>query len=194
MSENPVLEIDQEEDAPVQDELEVLKARADKMGVRYHPNISLAKLKERLAKEDVEEGGEDVEKEVVAVGKETESQLRVRMRREANKLVRIRVSCMNPTKREWEGEIITTGNSLVGTIRKFVPFNAEEGYHVPHMIYEQLLQRECQIFHTVKDSKGNRSRKGKLIKEFAIEKLPPLTEQELKDLAQRQAMAAGGGV
>jgi hypothetical protein len=60
------------------------------------------------------------------------------------------------------------------------------------MIYEQLLQRQCQIFYTHKDAKGNKSRKGKLIKEFSIELLPALTTSELKDLAQRQAMAQSG--
>lgn len=176
------------EDELVVDELEVLKARADKLGIKYHPSISLAKLKEKVS-----EGLADDTPEVVIVkpGKETEVQLKARKRREANALIRIRVSCMNPNKKEWDGEIITTGNTNTGTIKKFVPFNSDEGYHVPHMIYEQLLQRQCQVFVTVKDNRGNKVRKGKLIKEFAVEVLPPLTEKELKELAQRQAMAAG---
>jgi hypothetical protein len=41
----------------------------------------------------------------------------------------------------------------------------------------------------VKDSRGNNVRKGKLIKEFAIEVLPQLTEAELKEMARRQAMS-----
>lgn len=177
------------EDELVVDELEVLKARADKLGIKYHPSISLAKLKEKVS-----EGlADDIPEEVVTVkpGKETDVQLKARKRREANALIRIRVSCMNPNKKEWDGEIITTGNTNTGTIKKFVPFNSDEGYHVPHMIYEQLLQRQCQVFVTVKDNRGNKVRKGKLIKEFAIEVLPPLTEKELKELAQRQAMASG---
>ena len=176
------------EDELVVDELEVLKARADKLGIKYHPSISLAKLKEKVT-----EGLEEDSPEVVTVkpGKETDVQLKARKRREANALIRIRVACMNPNKKEWDGEIITTGNTNTGTIKKFVPFNSDEGYHVPHMIYEQLLQRQCQVFVTVKDNRGNKVRKGKLIKEFAIEVLPPLTEKELKELAQRQAMASG---
>lgn len=177
------------EDELVVDELEVLKARADKLGIKYHPSISLAKLKEKVS-----EGlADDTPEEVVTVkpSKETDVQLKARKRREANALIRIRVSCMNPNKKEWDGEIITTGNTNTGTIKKFVPFNSDEGYHVPHMIYEQLLQRQCQVFVTVKDNRGNKVRKGKLIKEFAVEVLTPLTEKELKELAQRQAMATG---
>lgn len=177
------------EDELVVDELEVLKARADKLGIKYHPSISLAKLKEKVSEGLADETPEEVI--TVKPGKETDVQLKARKRREANALIRIRVSCMNPNKKEWDGEIITTGNTNTGTIKKFVPFNSDEGYHVPHMIYEQLLQRQCQVFVTVKDNRGNKVRKGKLIKEFAIEVLPPLTEKELKELAQRQAMASG---
>ena len=44
------------------------------------------------------------------------------------------------------------------------------------------------MFVTVKDSRGNSIRKGKLIKEFAIDVLPPLTADELKEMARRQAL------
>ena len=175
------------DDLPVQDELAVLKARADALGISYHPSIGVEKLREKVnaaLKKD-----EAPQEAPTADAKETESQRRNRLREEASKLVRIRLTCMNPHKKEWQGEFITAGNSVVGTFTKFIPFNADEGWHVPHIIYEQLRDRECQVFVTVRDSKGNATRKGKTIKEFAIEVLPPLTEEELKDLAQRQAMA-----
>ena len=70
-----------------------------------------------------------------------------------------------------------------------MPFNADAGWHVPRIIYQQLAERQCQIFTTVTDSRGNKSRKGKLIREFAIEMMPNLTPAELHELAQRQAMA-----
>jgi hypothetical protein len=47
------------------------------------------------------------------------------------------------------------------------------------------------MYHTVQDNKGNKVRKSKLVNEFNIEVLPALTKEELKDLAQRQAMEAG---
>lgn len=109
--------------------------------------------------------------------------------KEATKLVRIRVTCMNPAKKEWEGEIFTVGNSVIGTHKRFVPFNADEGWHVPQIMLDMIKNRECQVFITEKSKHGVSVRRGKLIKEFAVEVLPPLTEEELKDLAQRQAMA-----
>lgn len=171
-------------DLPVVDELTALKARADMMGVKYHPSISLEKLKEKITAHM--NAGED---KPVA---EPEMD-RAALQKSASELMRIRVTCMNPAKKEWEGEIFTVGNSVVGTFKKYVPFNADEGWHVPRIIYEQLKDRECQVFTTVRDSRGNSTRKGKLIKEFAIEILPNLTEEEIKELAQRQAMAKSVG-
>jgi len=175
---------------PVQDELSTLKARADLMGIKYHPTISLNKLRYKV--EAAIDGEEDeTEKEPVApkVEVETDGAMRMRLRREASELVRIRVSCLNPAKKEWEGEILAAGNSIVGTHSKYVPFNNDEGWHVPRIIYNMMQDRQCQIFVTTKDSRGNTSRSGKLIKEFAIEVMPSLTPEELADLAQRQAMA-----
>ena len=171
------------------DELTSLKQRADLLGLSYHPSIGLEKLREKvnaaLASQE-ETKPEEIAQEPLA---ETNEQKRRRLRDEAAKLVRIRVTCMNPNKKEWEGEIITAGNAGVGTYKKYVPFNADEGWHVPNIIYQVLKGRECQVFYTVTGPRGNKFRKGKLIKEFAIEVLPPLTEDELKDLAQRQAMS-----
>ena len=174
-----------ESDSPevVPDELRLLKARADMMGIAYHPSIGVEKLREKLAATLTPSDEKPVTQE------ETESEYRGRKVREASELIRIRIACMNPAKREWQGEIIAVGNSLVGTFRKYVPFNADDGWHVPKIIYNFLVNRECQVFTSVKDGKGNLIRKGKLIKEFNIEVLPPLTKEELEELARRQAMA-----
>ena len=174
-----------------QDELSTLKARADLLGISYHPSIGVEKLREKLAAAITDEAkNEDTE---ASKPTESETQKRLRLLQEATKLVRIRVTCMNPAKKEWEGEIITVGNSAVGTLKKYIPFNADEGWHVPNIIYQALQERQCQVFVSSKTKNGVTIRQGKLIKEFAIEVLPPLTEEELKDLAQRQAMAKSIG-
>lgn len=182
----------QNEDTLNQDELASLKQRADLLGISYHPSIGLEKLRakvnEAVVQEAPDKDADEVVKDVVAT-QESEAARRLRLRNEAAKLVRIRLTCMNPNKKEWDGEIITAGNAAVGTFKKYIPFNADDGWHVPNIIYQQLLQRECQIFVTVRDERGNKMRKGKLIKEFAIEVMPQLTEKELAELARRQAMA-----
>lgn len=183
-------EFDIDEDAlVVPDELTTLKARADLLGVKYHPSVGVDKLRSKIEDFLADAEPEESKAPVAVAAAESEREFRLRKKREASELVRIRVTCMNPFKKEWEGEIFTAGNSVVGTFKKYIPFNAEEGWHVPRIIYNQLLQRQCQVFTSTRDGRGNTIRKGKLIKEFAIEVLPQLTEAELKDLAQRQAMA-----
>ena len=176
-------------------ELENLKSRAEKLGVKFHPSISAEKLREKIKAAQTEgEGsvGEQSEgKSAAGTKEESPAAKKLRMKREALKLVRVRITCMNPAKKEWEGEIITVANNAVGTVKRYVPFNTEDGWHVEHILLEQLRERQCQIFVTEKDSRGNKVRKGKLIREFAIEVLDPLTEEELRELAQRQAMAKG---
>lgn len=177
------------------DELTTLKARADLLGLKYHPSIGLETLREKVngavaAKDDTElpaaaPMATEAQETLPAV--ETDGQFRARKKREANELIRLRITCMNPSKAEWDGEIFTSGNSLVGSFKKYVPFNADEGWHVPRIIYNQLKERECQIFVAHQDARGNTIRKGKMIKEFAIEILPNLTPEELDELARRQA-------
>lgn len=183
-------EENQDAEVIVQDELDALKARANLLGVKFHPSISLEKLREKVNAAVTSEGeAEEAPNTPSETKEETIGEKRKRLKAEALKLIRIRLTCLNPAKKEWEGEIITVGNSLIGSVKKFVPFNADDGWHVPYVIYQQLKERQCQIFQTATDARGNKVRKGKLIKEFAIEVLPPLTKEELEELARRQAMA-----
>jgi hypothetical protein len=191
MSEDQTVEVVEALEVP--DELTSLKQRADLLGLSYHPAIGLAKLRAKVlaaledpVEEEVEEKVADFDATPFA---ESEHVRNNRLRQEAMELVRIRISCMNPNKKEWEGEIFSVGNGLIGTQKKFVPFNNEEGWHVPRCIYNMIVSRECQVFVSLRDARGNAIRKSKIIKEFAVEVLPNLTTDELQELARRQAMA-----
>lgn len=183
------------DDLPVEDELTSLKARADLMGISYHPSIGVDKLREKVnaqltAEAENADSDESIPVEDSATEEEeTAAQKRYRKKKEAGEQIRVRITCMNPNKREWSGEIFITGNSVVGTYKKYVPYDTI--WHVPRIILNQIQERQCQVFYTERDVRGNKMRKGKLIKEFGVEILPQLTEKELKELAQRQAMAAG---
>lgn len=203
MSDENVVNVKEVDDEPKFDALDALKKKAKLMGVKHHHKIGIEKLTKLL--EEKEAGTVDP-----APVKEDPSRFdmqpaptkitgrigrrltrREYLRKEAAKLVRIRVACMNPNKKEWEGEIYTVSNSVVGTFKKYVPFNNDEGWHVPNIIFQHMLERECQIFYTAKGPRGNKIRKGKLIKELVVEVLPDLTTKERKDLAIKQAMARG---
>lgn len=172
-----------------QDELTTLKARADQLGIQYHPSIGVDKLKEKVNAKLTGDESQGPAAPEAEEEKETENQMRLRKRKEAEELVRIQVTCMNPNKREWEGEMFTVGNAVIGTHKKYVPFDVE--WHVPRVIYNVMKERQCQVFVTKRDDRGRQVREGKLIREFNIAVLTPLTEKELKELAQRQAMASG---
>lgn len=160
----------------MQNELEVLKARADQLKIQYHPSIGLDKLREKV-NEALKDKPDPQPKSIDPVAK-----------KEAAKLIRVRIACMNPLKKDWEGEIFDVGNSVVGSFKKFVPFNVE--WHIPQLMFNFIKERKFQTFYTEKVN-GQEVRRGKQVAEFSIEVLPPLTEKELKELAQRQAMAAG---
>ena len=185
----------------VPDELVLLKERADTMGIKYHPSIGIDKLKEKIEEtrnnlqltdtEKVDEVINNIDINAVSVGApvvETGGQRRVRLRKEATKLVRIRVTNMNPIKSNLKGEILCAGNASIGMVKKFIPFNAEQGWHVPQILLTQLQNRKYMSHYEVKIG-NQRIKKHKLIPEFAIEILKPLTPKEIKELAQRQIIA-----
>lgn len=118
--------------------------------------------------------------------------LRSRMIAEQMRLIRCRITNMDPKKKDLPGEIFTVANRILGTVRKFVPYGelTDEGYHIPYIIYQQLKDREFLQVRTTKHPRtGAPQVHTKYVREFAIEVLPPLTEQELKDLAIAQTAA-----
>ena len=187
-----------EEQELTEDELTVLTARAAQLGIKHHPAIGLEKLRAKVAEATAPAKVPEVvaapaaavkESPKALTAKQLETQEFNRVKKEATKLIRVNVSCMNPSKAEWDGEIFTTGNSVTGTLKRYVHFN--EVWHVEQMVLDMMEARVCQIFVTIKDRQGAKSRKGKQIKEFNIERLTSLSAKDLKELEQRQAMAGG---
>jgi hypothetical protein len=191
-------EVTQNEDEQVANtvtERETLERQAKMLGVEYHPSLGIDKLRDRV-KAKLQEEFPDAALIVaapapvaVAPVPETTLQKNKRLKLAANKLVRIQIACMNPNKGEWEGEVFTAGNSVVGTLSKYVPYNVD--WHVPQIILNMIDDRKCQLFYTATDDKGRKYRKGRMAKEYTVSILPDLSTEELHDLAQRQAIAKG---
>lgn len=185
-------------------ELKDIRKEADTLGISYHHRAGPAKIQAAITSfhaanvppvEDSKALNEEAYKELPPeIDFMTEAQFNARNptdpRQEANRLVRIRVTCMNPVKKEWPGELLSVGSAFLGTFKKFVPFD-NTPYHVPQIILDFMLERKCSSFYTETDSKGNKTRKSKLVDEFNIDLMTPLTFQEMKDLAQQQAMREG---
>lgn len=110
---------------------------------------------------------------------------------DAMRLIRVRVTNFDPKKKDMTGDWYTFANDVVGTVRKFVPYGeqSDDGYHIPNCIYEMLCEKEFQSVRVTKQADGKDRIESKWVKEFAFEVLPPLTKQELADLATAQAAA-----
>lgn len=188
-------------------ELDLLKQRADQMGIPYKSNIGIdalkAKIEAKLAGEQPPADGDDDQPagdqpEAAAPKKaksraEIEQDIRDEQAKEQMKLIRCRITCLNPAKAAIKGEIITVANRYVGTVRKFVPFGeaTDNGYHIPQIMLNELKTRKFNSVTTKKGENGQLLPIQRMVPEFAIEILEPLTMEELGKLAATQMAAAG---
>ncbi len=129
--------------------------------------------------------------EEASVGKVTVGQAKLRARRDATKLVGVNVTCKDPLKTNWEGEIFTVSNDVVGDIKKYVQFDTEDGWHVPQMIVNMLKTKKCTVFKQKKGRDGKYVSEPRVVNAFSIEYLEPLTADELDELARQQRAEAG---
>ena len=196
-------EIDQNEETMTQEEeLDLLKEQAKLMGIKVSGNIGIDTLRERIRqKRESEDTSERLEETAKATPAATtprymrkssaQMKLRQEQKKEQMKLVRVRVTCLNPLKAHLKGEIFTVANKYVGTVRKFVPFGeaTDNGYHIPHILYEEMKSRKFNSVRTRKGPNGTLIPETRLVNEFAIEVLPQLTQKELDQLARAQMAA-----
>lgn len=197
------------EQQPV-DEMTLLKARAKLMGINFSNNIGkdalVAKINAKL--NDEEEPAETQNQASDAstqmnppnplIG-QTEPQpanartptLREYLMKEQMKLVRLRITNLDPKKKDLPGELITVSNEVLGTVQKFIPFGevTDDGYHVPYCIYTVLKERMFLDIRSKRGPNGVPQISQKWVREFALEELPALTTEELRELAAAQAAA-----
>jgi hypothetical protein len=189
------------------DELKLLKERATLMGIKFSNNISVATLKEkieeRMSGTTKSEAPEPQVKANPLAGEETPADgqpvkrksLRRYLHDEEMKLLRVRITCMDPKKADLHGEVLCVSNEYLGNVKKFIPYGeaTEGGFHIENCLYKTLRDREFLQVRTLKGDKSNGMTpriETKWVREFAIEVLPPLTPQELADLKVAQ-IAAG---
>ena len=204
MNENNDQALSTEGEAAV-DELTLLKERAKQMGISFSNNISLETLRKRIA--DKMEGKDEPEvnplagdSEIAAItaapqkldAKQNALALRKLMQREQMKLVRVRITNMDPKKKDLPGEIWTVSNEYLGNVRKMIPYGeqTDDGFHIPYCLFRLLQSKRFLHIRTVKDSVTGLERQEKQwVKEFSLDVLPDLTKEELARLAAAQAAA-----
>lgn len=163
-------------------ERDSLKALADQQGLTYKDNIPTDRLRALVY------GATDEVGEPVAVVEESLADKRLRIRNAALKLIRVNITCMNPAKAAYTGELFTIGNSIIPTITKMVPFGTPEGYHIPQILLDHIKGKEFQTFIPKKGKNGIDTVTSKCIREYAVEILPSLTPTEIQEIAKLQAM------
>ena len=157
--------------------LELLKEKANSLGVEYNSNVSvktLAKLikefEEREAQDDGLTNNERIQQTLD----------------EATKLVRVIITPMDSTKRDYQGDVFSAGNATVPTMTKYIPFGVE--WHVPQIILNTIKEKVMNKFIAKKDERGREYREYLEAKAYSIQELPPLTKEELAELAKSQEM------
>ena len=194
------------EDAQAVDELTFLKERAKVMGIPFSNNISLETLRKRIAdkkegKDEPEVNPLDGDSEIAAIttdapkkldAKQNALALRKLMHREQMKLVRVRITNMDPKKKDLPGEIWTVANEYLGNVRKMIPYGeqTDDGFHIPYCLFRLLQSKRFLHIRTVKDRvTGLERQENQWVKEFSLDVLPDLTKEELARLAAAQAAA-----
>lgn len=121
----------------------------------------------------------------------TKAEVRAIVRAKAMKLTRVRVSNLDPADAAVPGAIISVVNQYLGKVSKYVPFGEENegGYHLPEVLIKELRGRTYNMRKEIKkagSSFGVKQYKTVPMRKFAIEILPPLTKDELQNLAKDQ--------
>lgn len=165
-----------------------LKKQADRLGISYKSNTSIATLQKAIAEKlDAPIGGEDSsEAQVTApVGSGAKSKSVSAYQDEALKLVRVIITPMEATKAaNLENEMFCAGNSVVGTVKRVVTFG--EPWHVEQILLNTIKEKKYQMFVTKKNAQGVTLTSAKLVPAYSIAYLDPLTEEEIDALADRQ--------
>lgn len=164
------------------------------LGVTFSPNEGIPSMREKLAAareaimSETDLSGLEQAQAVVDPSMEAAAARR-QLRLENTKLVRVQIACLNPAKAGLPGEIFTVHNDVVGTVKKYVPYDeAGEAYHIPMFLLKFLKRRKyLQIKSPPKGSRAAPTTK--MVPEFSITILEQLNEAELRELARAQGAA-----
>lgn len=170
-------------ETPEENNRRALVERAEILGLKFPKNITTPKLAELVA--EALSNPESEQKELNVAAQQYQDMLA---------LVRVRITVLNPAKQSWDGEIFSVGNDRIPVQKRYIPFNAVDGvWHIERIFVEMLKSRKYQFMteHATGSNPkayGVDTSKIKLLPEFSIEELPPLTKEELEELGKQQAM------
>ena len=170
-------------------------------GVTLHHKTGTKKLASTLADVRTKEHKEDTKTSTPNLSGSTEASRAAKAKHLADmqtpeklamKLIRVVVTPNDPTMVNYPGLIFSVGATGLNNgrmVKKFVPFNNEEGWHVPQIILNQIENGQMQKFRTVTRANGEKVLEPFLTKKFNVRILDPLTPEELKQVAAANKVA-----
>ena len=201
--EKPVVE---EEEQEIEDEnrepteLELLRERAGFMSLPWSEDTTVEELKAAInAKLDGDDSKAPAKSEPdlevteapAPKKKNAAMTLRKALVQENMRLVRLRITNLDPKDKDLFGQIYTVDNEYLGTVSRFIPFGeaTDNGTHIEYCLYKLLRSQKFLQIKTV--GKGiNARQETSWVRKFALEILPPLTDKEL-DVLKASQLASG---
>jgi len=165
---------------------EELMDEAKALGLEPHHATGEAKLVEMINEALMaSEEPEKVEKKV-AVKALTSGQQRAALRKRQMKLSRITLRSNDERDKSKEGVTIQI-ICASGTVKKYIPFDNEDGWHVPQCVLKRLQEKKCVQFKNSRLKNGQKVRTAYEAKAYNVEILEPLTKKELQSLRDDQS-------
>ena len=168
-----------------------LMAEAKALGLEPHHSTGVLKLEKMIEDKKLEDydaemtGDEQFDKAYDIPRELTKSERKTALRQIQKRLLRVIVRCNNELKKEKTGEYFTIV-CAAGTIKRWVPFDNENGWHVEQAILDVMQAKLCQKFKNTTLKNGQTHRIPFTVKEYSIEFLPSMSQEELQKLADEQ--------
>lgn len=173
-------------------DIEDVKAELTGRGIKMHHKTNAIKLRKTL-QDDVDKNDTKVPVEVKSSPvkpAKVKKKSGMTLEEKCLHLKRIIVTPNDPELSGHAGLVFTVLVSSVNNgkaIKKYVPFNNEEGWHVPNVICNQIANAEMQKFKSVKAPNGDTILQPYQAKKYNVQVLPDLTQKEIDKLAASQA-------
>ena len=179
-------------------EADEIRAELEALGVRVHHKTGIDNLRETLQKTvDGTLVSSDARDELSSEMSDSVKRLspgqhvkKLNKEQRAMRMQRIVVCPNDPLMSSYNGLIFTVGSSAVRKgkmIKKYVPFNNDDGWHVPQIIIDQIEGAQMQKFKQVTMPNGEKTLQAYITKKFNVQVLEPLSLPEIEILAAAQA-------
>ena len=164
------------ENTQTKTEIELLREQLDERGILYKANAAESTLEKLLQKADEAEELED------------ENTKLKKLQDEALKLVHVIISPNDPLKQQMTQEYFGTGNLVLGTIARIIPFG--ENWLVEQALLNTIKEKQYQMHIVKRNAKGEEYTESKLVPAYQITELPLPTKAEIEELARTQQARA----